>query len=282
MYELSCLKKVSLFSKLDEEELDSVYQLMHPENFKPSSFILKEGDTSTSFYIIVEGKVEFVTQSLQGNEIVLEEAGIGSYFGELSMLTGAPRAVSVRAVTAVKTLTLTQQALTSFLLKYPLASLDLMAVLGQRLRRTGQLLRKSSLKNANEVEKEQLTLGTRLSDLLSDLMGSWRFITALSLLLLVWMAWNFIALKHNAQYPLNKWWAFDEPPFVLLNLVLAFQAAFAAPIIMMSQNRAANKDRLTSEIDHEVNVRSEAKISVIMNRLDEIESYLSQHSPLDK
>ena len=63
----------------------------------------------------------------------------------------------------------------------------------------------------------------------------------------------------------------DEYPFIFLNLALSFQAAYAAPIIMMSQNRSSDKDRLAAEIDHQVNIKAEVKTGLIMARLDDIE-----------
>jgi uncharacterized membrane protein len=92
-------------------------------------------------------------------------------------------------------------------------------------------------------------------------MGSWSFLIVMSLFLLMWMVLNIVRWIHH----------WDESPFVMLNLVLAFFAAYAAPIIMMSQNRSSDKDRLAAELDHQVNIRAEVKTGLIMSRLDDIE-----------
>ena len=86
-------------------------------------------------------------------------------------------------------------------------------------------------------------------------------IIILPILLAIWISLNCVAWFYH----------WDVYPFVLLNLVMSFQSAYAAPIIMMSQNRAALKDRLVAEVDHQVNVRAEVKTGLIMNRLDDIE-----------
>ena len=103
-----------------------------------------------------------------------------------------------------------------------------------------------------------LTLGERLSDLVAEIVGSWRFILIQSGLLVVWLIAN-VALGGNA---------WDPHPFILLNLMLSFQAAYTAPIIMMSQNRQADIDRIRSIADYQVNIRSEAEISLLHEKID--------------
>lgn len=115
-------------------------------------------------------------------------------------------------------------------------------------------------RNANEVEQEQMTRGQVLADRITGLVGSWRFIIGQSTLLGAWLVINAIG------------WAlsWDPYPFILLNLVLSFQAAFTAPIIMMSQNRQTSRDRMESELDYEVNRRAEMEVAMIQARLDDL------------
>lgn len=108
-------------------------------------------------------------------------------------------------------------------------------------------------RNVNALADEQLTLGQRIADAVARVMGSWRFIIAQSLLLCLWIALNVIGFVHH----------WDPYPFILLNLALSFQAAYAAPIIMMSQNRQAAKDRLQAEEDFRVNLRAEHEVAAI-------------------
>jgi len=90
-------------------------------------------------------------------------------------------------------------------------------------------------------------------------MGSWSFIIIQSLILSGWIALNAIAF-------LGHW---DPYPFILLNLALSFQAAYAAPIIMMSQNRQADKDRLMAEHDYQINMKAEEEVKSIMQHLEQ-------------
>lgn len=115
-------------------------------------------------------------------------------------------------------------------------------------------------RNVNELETQQLTAGQRVADAVARNMGSWRFIIVQSCLLSLWIVLNITAW-------IQRW---DPYPFILLNLVLSFQAAYAAPIIMMSQNRQAAKDRLTAELDYQVNLRAELEVAAIQARLDEL------------
>jgi len=111
--------------------------------------------------------------------------------------------------------------------------------------------------NVNEVEK--FTLGQRIADRFATVMGSWSFIIIQSIILAIWVVINVTAYVY-------RW---DPYPFILLNLALSFQAAYAAPIIMMSQNRQASKDRLDAENDFQINVKAEEEVKAIMHHLEQ-------------
>jgi uncharacterized membrane protein len=141
-----------------------------------------------------------------------------------------------------------------------------MVELGGRLRDNDAILRRMVSRNVNEVEEEQLTVGQRVADKVADTIGSWPFIITQSIILVVWIALNITAW-------INHW---DPYPFILLNLMLSFQAAYAGPVIMMSQNRQSSKDRLAAEIDHEVNTKAEFEIGLLVRRIDELERTLDE------
>ena len=119
-------------------------------------------------------------------------------------------------------------------------------------------LSRARKRRRSEGPAPPLTLGEGLSDLVAAIVGSWRFILIQSGLLLAWLIAN-ITLGGGA---------WDPYPFILLNLMLSFQAAYAAPIIMMSQNRQADIDRIRSIADYQVNIRAEAEISLLHEKLD--------------
>jgi uncharacterized membrane protein len=108
--------------------------------------------------------------------------------------------------------------------------------------------------------KRALDLGDRLSDRVAKIVGSWRFILIQSTLLLIWLFLNVTAY-------LRHW---DPYPFILLNLMLSFQAAYTAPIIMMSQNRQASIDRQEAQHDYEVNLKAELEIELLHDQINQL------------
>lgn len=102
------------------------------------------------------------------------------------------------------------------------------------------------------------TLGERTADRIAAIVGSWRFIVIQSALLILWLIVNSLG------------WiaAWDPYPFILLNLMLSFQAAYTAPVILMSQNRQAAIDRLTQRYDYEVNLKAELEIELLHQKID--------------
>jgi uncharacterized membrane protein len=105
-----------------------------------------------------------------------------------------------------------------------------------------------------------MTLGQKIADKVAATMGSWRFIIIQTTILLFWIVLNVTAF-------IEKW---DPYPFILLNLALSFQAAYAAPFIMMSQNRQQDIDRKEAENDHQINIKAELEIELLHQKIDEL------------
>lgn len=104
----------------------------------------------------------------------------------------------------------------------------------------------------------ELSLGDRIADAVAATVGSWRFIIIQSITLVAWMVLNVVAWVEH----------WDPYPFILLNLVLSFQAAYAAPFIMMSQNRQAAIDRADAKSDYDVNLKAELEIELLHQKVD--------------
>jgi len=108
---------------------------------------------------------------------------------------------------------------------------------------------------------EQMTLGQKMADKVASFGGSWVFISIFACVMVIWIILNsFILIKLNSS--------FDPYPYILLNLVLSMLAAIQAPIILMSQNRQAYKDRLSAEHDYEVNLKAELEIIALHEKID--------------
>ena len=111
---------------------------------------------------------------------------------------------------------------------------------------------------AQQPIQEPTTFGDRLADRVADVVGSWHFILTQSSLLILWIVLNAIG-------SMQHW---DPYPFILLNLMLSFQAAYTAPIIMMSQNRQSQTDRQEARHDYEVNLKSELEIELLHDKMN--------------
>lgn len=113
------------------------------------------------------------------------------------------------------------------------------------------------VRNVNDIEAERLTLGQRAADRVATLVGSWRFIGVQSVLLAAWAGFNLLAWTRH----------WDPYPFILMNLLLSLQAAYTAPVLMMSQNRMAARDRLEAHNDYEVNRKAEEEVRAVLEHL---------------
>ena len=127
--------------------------------------------------------------------------------------------------------------------------------------------RMHTARNLNQVFDERLTLGNRLADQVAAIGGSWQFIIGFGLFLVAWAVLNAVVLVDHA---------FDPYPFIFLNLLLSMLAAIQAPIIMMSQNRQAEKDRLAAALDYEVNVKAETAIAELHDKVDHLHADIAR------
>jgi uncharacterized membrane protein len=114
------------------------------------------------------------------------------------------------------------------------------------------------IRNVNEIIEEKLTLGQKLADFVAAVVGSWTFITIQSVIIVIWIILNIAAY-------IRHW---DPYPFILLNLFLSLQAAYTAPVIMMSQNRLTARDRIEAHQDFQLNQKAEEEVRAILSHLE--------------
>jgi uncharacterized membrane protein len=132
------------------------------------------------------------------------------------------------------------------------------------MRQTNMLVSQRVTRNINVEMEERSTIGQRIADRVASFGGSWTFIIIYLSFLIAWMAFNTFILIHYGRGENGA--QFDPYPYILLNLMLSMTAALQAPIIMMSQNRAAEKDRLAAEQDFKVNLKSELMLEELMRK----------------
>src|SRR5258708_6995003 len=156
------------------------------------------------------------------------------------------------------------------------SALAILAILGRRIRNTDALIRSRVARNPNVVADEKLSFGDRVADEVARFGGSWNFIGLFFIEMLVWIVLNTWVLTHP----------FDSAPYIGLNLILSMLAALQAPVIMMSQNRQDAKDGIRSELDFQVNLKSELEITDLHKKIDELradfEDKLDEHGEPQK
>ena len=261
MVDIESLRSVQLFSTMDDTELADLSSQMDLLELEPNRTVFSEGEIGDSMYMIKNGEVRITIKSIDGkDDVTLSKLEPGSFFGEMSVFDGKPRSATATAVEKTDLYRLSLEDFRAFLIRKPHAALDVMSILAARLRQTDEMMRHMVSRNVNEEIEETLTFGDRIADSIASFGGSWTFIIIFCSILVLWMASNiFLATR-----------AFDAFPFIFLNLVLSCVAALQAPVIMMSQNRASDKDRLHAELDYQVNLKNEISLVRLMNKMDKL------------
>ena len=252
------LRHVPLFSLLDEDELAVLAQQVEMRDFAAMQRIYKAGDPSARAFIVIDGSVRVFSIDEDGQEVAFSEPKHGDFFGFASMLDDAPHQTTAVAVEPTSCVEVDRNDLATLLERKPMAGLDLLTVVAREIHATQKLVRTRSFRNPNELIDERETFGERVADKVAAFGGSWTFIILFAVVLMVYTTIN-VALRGRA---------WDPYPFILLNLFLSMLAAIQAPVIMMSQNRQDAKDRLRSELDFEVNRRSEMEIQSLARKLN--------------
>jgi CRP/FNR family transcriptional regulator, cyclic AMP receptor protein len=244
------LRSIPLFALLDDDEAALLGAQVEVRTFAPRERIYKAGDPCLHAYVVVSGSVRVSTVDEDQQEVVVEEPVKGEFFGFASMLEQTPHQTSAFAVEETECVEVSRQDILTLLQQKPHAGMDMLTTLGHQLHLSQQLVRLRTTRNPNEVIEKQETYGERIADVVAGFGGSWTFIITFAVVLVI-----YTAINEGLD---NKAW--DPYPFILLNLFLSMLAALQAPVIMMSQNRQDAKDRLRSELDFDVNRRSESEI----------------------
>ena len=256
------LRAVPLFSSLDSKATAELGQFLTIHDYPKSATIFRKGDPGDAMYLVDLGKIAISLTDADGHVVTLTELGAGDFFGEMAMLDGQGRSANAVALEDSRVAKLTRADFLLFMKNDPRVTVELLTALTHRLRRTDELLRHRVSRNVNQEEEAQLTFADRLADKIAEFGGSWKFIISTIALFIVWIVVNTFLLTRKP---------FDPFPFVLLNLALNVIAALQAPIIMMSQNRQSNKDRLRADLDYQVNLKNELALTEILRRLKILE-----------
>jgi uncharacterized membrane protein len=233
-------------------------------NFKAGETIFNESDKGDALYVVDSGSVRIWVLDEDVEPVTLAELKPGDFFGELAVLDRGARSTNATAIVDTELHRLSSDDFQGFLMQHPDVAIDVICEIGARMRQTNTLVSQRVTRNINVEMEQRSTIGQRIADRVASFGGSWTFIMIYVGFLMFWIVLNTFFLVHYGHGGDGA--QFDPYPYILLNLMLSMTAALQAPIIMMSQNRAAEKDRLAAEQDFKVNLKSELMLEELMRK----------------
>ena len=254
------LKQVPLFALLDDEEAAVLAAQVELKRYAARQRIYKAGEPGEQAYVMVSGAVQVTTVDEDHQEVIVDQPSHGEFFGFASMLEQSPHQTTATALQETVCVEVDRNDIAVLLQRKPLAGMDMLTVLGRQFHASQQLVRLRASRNPNVVIESEATFGDRVADAVAHFGGSWAFIIAFLVVLLIYACINV----------LWKRVIWDPYPFILLNLFLSMLAALQAPVIMMSQNRQDEKDRVRGELDFDVNRRAETEIQGLSRKLNQL------------
>jgi CRP/FNR family cyclic AMP-dependent transcriptional regulator len=257
------LRSVPLFASLDDSAATELRDLLAIRDVPAQTPLFHLGDSGDAMFLIENGRVRISVRDADGDDVTLAELAGGDFFGEMALLDGKPRSADATVVDDARLAILSRKDFLGFVRGNPDVALRMLSAITHRLRRTDELLRQRVSRNVNEEQDARLTVGDRLANRIAGFGGSWMFIGLLAVVLILWILTNTWLIREKD---------IDPYPYQLFGLVLGVLAGVQAPIIMMSQNRQGEKDRLRADLDYQVNLKNELSLAEILRRLDVLES----------
>jgi uncharacterized membrane protein len=260
---LEAIRSVPLFASLDDQAAIRLRNLLKVSEAARGAPLFRAGDKGDAMYLIESGRVRISVKDEDKKELTLAELAGGDFFGEMAIIDGKRRSADATVVEDARLAVLSRENFLGFIHGNPVVALEMLSAVFARLRRTDELLQMRVSRNVNDEQQKRMTVADRAADLIAEFGGSWKFIGCSISFLIGWVLLN-TWLMHGK--------GFDPFPYVLLNLVLGMITGMQAPIIMMSQNRQSEKDRLRADLDYQVNLKNELSLSEVLRRLDVLES----------
>ncbi len=259
---LDAIRSVPLFASLDDEAAIELRNLLQTRIVASGTNLFRAGDQGDAMYLIESGRVQIALTDDDHKELILAELAQGDFFGEMAIIDGKQRSADATVTEDARLAVLSRDSFLRFIDNNPTVALAMLSATFSRLRRTDKLLQQRVSRNVNEEQEKRMTIADRAADMLAEFGGSWKFIGFAIGIIVSWIVFNSYILFRG----------FDPAPYQMLNLVMGIIAGLQAPIIMMSQNRQSEKDRLRADLDFQVNLKNEISLAEVLRRLDVIES----------
>jgi CRP/FNR family transcriptional regulator, cyclic AMP receptor protein len=266
--DVALLADVELFEHVGAEDLARLAEFIDLCVLPAGETLFKTGEPGESLYLVRSGEVELFIKDTAGQKILLAIAGPGEVFGELALLDRGPRTATALALSDAELLELDRDDLLLLFQKSPQAALRLLAAMSHMTRKADELLRTRVSRNANEEAEEKISPLQRIADWIAWFSGSMLFLVLNAVWFIIWIAvnvWDFGIAQ------------FDPFPFGLLTMIVSLEAIFLSCFVLISQNRQAEKDRVRSDIEYEVNIKAELEIAHLHEKTDRIYAEMLEH-----
>jgi CRP/FNR family cyclic AMP-dependent transcriptional regulator len=263
------LRGIPLFSLLDDQEATALAQQIDQQPYLAGQLIISAGEPGDTMFIVESGKVELFLQDSIDEHVTLSIVEPGELFGEFSLLDKAPRSASAIAVENTSLLIVDRHDLEVLVQVHPHAALDMMAMLGKRVRDANLLVRDRVARNVNEVVPQSANFGQKLSDILTAIAGDIRFVYISFFWFAIWIILNTRIIPGLEP--------FDPFPFGLLTMVVSLEAIFLSLFVLISQNRQAARDKVRNDVEYEVNLKAEIEVRGIMKQIETMQQLMLQH-----
>ena len=257
--EPTLLEGVKMFETLDEDERRLLAEVVEVKRIGGGETLFRAGDAGDALFIVRSGAIELFVKDNVGQKIVLTIAGPGDVFGELALLDAGPRTATALALEESELVLLDRDDLTLLFRRKPDAALHMLAAMGAMTRKADALLRSRVSRNVNEEIAEHLTLIQRVSDWIAWFSGSMWFLSLNTVWFGSWILLNTLGIA-----------VFDPFPFGLLTMIVSLEAIFLSIFVLISQNRTAQKDRVRSDIEYEINVKAELEVAHLHEKTDHL------------
>lgn len=254
------LPKSEFFEKFGADEREAIVQAAERISLSAGEILFQTGEPGGTFYIVESGAIELSLKDNAGQHIVLKSCDAGDFFGEMSLFDARARSATAIAATDCRLLALERDSLLAVFSQKPETALLIISRLGESLRESDKLLRSTVSRNANEMMEEKLSFLERAADLVAWFSGSLQFLLLNLIWFIVWIVVNVA--------PQFEVWRFDPFPFGLLTMIVSLESIFLACFVLISQNRQAEKDRVRSDIEYDVNVKAEMEVAYLHEKTD--------------
>jgi len=268
------LANIKMFELLNKDDRVALAKVVDELKVPADHTLFQAGDPGDSLFIVRLGEIELYIKDTAGQKIVLHTAQAGDMFGELAMLDSGARTATALALTDSELLVLDRDDLILLFQRKPEAALHMLASLSGLTRKADELLRTRVSRNVNEEMEVHSTFLQKIADWLAWFSGSMPFLISHTFWFVVWVSLNTFILGDKA---------FDPFPFGLLTMIVSLEAIFLACFVLISQNRQAEKDKVRSDIEYEVNIKAELEVAHLHEKTDRIyEQMMARFEKLEK